>query len=38
MDIAIIGAGNVGSALASSLTKVGHSVTITVWKLAGPTG
>jgi NADPH-dependent F420 reductase len=29
MDIAMIGAGNVGSALASSLTKAGHSVTIT---------
>jgi NADPH-dependent F420 reductase len=29
MDVAMIGAGNVGSALASSLTKAGHSVTIT---------
>jgi NADPH-dependent F420 reductase len=29
MDIAMIGAGNVGSALASSFTKAGHSVTIT---------
>jgi predicted dinucleotide-binding enzyme len=29
MDIAMIGAGNVGSALASSLSKAGHSVTIT---------
>jgi 8-hydroxy-5-deazaflavin:NADPH oxidoreductase len=29
MDIAMIGAGNVGSALASSLTRAGHSVTIT---------
>jgi NADPH-dependent F420 reductase len=29
MDVAMIGAGNVESALASSLTKAGHSVTIT---------
>jgi 8-hydroxy-5-deazaflavin:NADPH oxidoreductase len=28
MDIAMIGAGNVGSALGSSLAKAGHSVTI----------
>lgn len=29
MDIAIIGAGNVGGALASSISKAGHTVTIT---------
>jgi predicted dinucleotide-binding enzyme len=29
MDIAIIGAGNVGSALGGSLTRAGHSVTLT---------
>jgi 8-hydroxy-5-deazaflavin:NADPH oxidoreductase len=29
MDVAMIGAGNVGSALSGSLTKAGHSVTIT---------
>ena len=29
MDIAIIGAGNVGSALARSFTKAGHTVTVT---------
>jgi 8-hydroxy-5-deazaflavin:NADPH oxidoreductase len=29
MDVAVIGAGNVGSALALSLTKAGHSVAIT---------
>lgn len=32
MDIAIIGAGNVGSALARSLTAAGHSVTVTATK------
>jgi 8-hydroxy-5-deazaflavin:NADPH oxidoreductase len=29
MDVAIIGAGNVGSALATSVTRAGHQVTIT---------
>jgi 8-hydroxy-5-deazaflavin:NADPH oxidoreductase len=29
MDVAMIGAGNVGSALSGSLTRAGHSVTIT---------
>src|SRR5262245_47183265 len=29
MDVAIIGAGNVGGALARALTRAGHSVTIT---------
>lgn len=32
MDIAIIGAGNVGSALAKSFTGAGHSVTVTATK------
>ena len=32
MDIAIIGAGNVGSALAKSFTEAGHSVTVTATK------
>jgi 8-hydroxy-5-deazaflavin:NADPH oxidoreductase len=29
MDIAIIGSGNVGKALGGSLTRAGHSVTLT---------
>jgi NADPH-dependent F420 reductase len=31
MKVAIIGAGNVGTALATALTRAGHSVTITAW-------
>jgi 8-hydroxy-5-deazaflavin:NADPH oxidoreductase len=44
MNVAMIGAGNVGSALAASLTKAGHSVTITATtkekaeRVAGETG
>ena len=44
MDIAIIGAGNVGGALAGAMTKAGHSVTITAStkdsaeQVAGQTG
>lgn len=36
MNIAIIGAGDVGAALARSTTRAGY--TVETWKIVGPTG